>query len=240
MASTFAGRQLTEQHRQRQLAVRAVVVRQLVALWPLFDPARIDETWEAIAPAVMTLTAQGRSLSAAVASAYYQAFRLVEGVTGETAMPVLSDDWRVPAAVSLQVTGPIKAKQLTMMGRRDVAAQTLVSLSGSVSRIALNAGRETVLGAVREDRRAIGWARVTDGDPCAFCALLAGRGGVYSKDSVDFQAHDHCACGSEPVYRRDAPLPGRGDEFRRLYQESTAGAESGELLNAFRRAYEDR
>ncbi|MGE0133753.1 MAG: hypothetical protein AB7L91_06330 [Dehalococcoidia bacterium] len=241
MAATPAGRQLTEQHRRGQIAVRASVLRRLVALWPLFDPARIDESWRPLATAVMAVVGQGRSDSAALAAAYYQAYRTAEGVPGP--MPAVSTapaaGWEAAAQVAIEVTGPVRAKQLTALRRADVAAQTLVSLSGAASRIALNGGRATVLTAVERDPRAIGWARVTDGSPCAFCAMLAGRGGVYSKRTVDFEAHDHCSCTSEPVYR-DGALPGRGAEFAQLWRDSTSGVESGQLLNAFRRAYEGR
>lgn len=240
MASTVAGRLLTEQHRRGQLQARSALLRQLIAIWPLFDPERIDETWGAVQPGVMALTTWGREQSVALASEYYQAFRVAEGATGGAAIPPASTAWRAAAAVSLEVTGPVRAKQLVAMGRPDVRAQTLVSLSGAVSRIALNGGRETILEAVRHDRRAVGWARVTTGTPCAFCAMLASRGGVYSKRTVDFRAHDHCACSSEPVFSEGGELPGRGEEYKQLWRESTEGAESGELFTAFRRAYEGR
>ena len=241
MAATVAGQQLTERHRRRQLAVRAAAVAQVVALWRMFDPRAIDESWTALRPALMTVVDLGRRGSSEAAADYYSAFRTAEGVPGRYAPPLVFDDgWRLSAEASLHITGPAAAKRAVALNRPDVARLALASVAGSVTRHVLNAGRETVLRGVREDPRAVGWARTTSGDPCAFCAMLAGRGGVYSKRSVDFRAHDNCACGSEPVYDRSAPLPGRAEEFRRLYQESTAGAESGQLLNAFRRAYEGR
>jgi hypothetical protein len=30
--------------------------------------------------------------------------------------------------------------------------------------------------------------------------MLAGRGSVYSADTAEFEAHDHCGCSAEPVY----------------------------------------
>jgi hypothetical protein len=30
--------------------------------------------------------------------------------------------------------------------------------------------------------------------------MLAGRGAVYSADTVDFHTHGHCGCTAEPVY----------------------------------------
>jgi hypothetical protein len=123
----------------------------------------------------------------------------------------------------------------------------LTRTSGSISRHVLNGGRETILRSVAEDREALGWGRVTDGDPCAFCAMLAGRGPVYQEDTVGFEAHDECGCGAEPVYYRDAPWPGRSREFHDMYNEALLQARqdgtmatgtSNDLLNTFRRFYD--
>ena len=70
----------------------------------------------------------------------------------------------------------------------------LVQVSGSMSRISLNAGRETVMSAVRSDPAAFGWSRDGTGDTCAFCSMLISRGPVYKEETVGFKSHDHCAC----------------------------------------------
>jgi hypothetical protein len=43
--------------------------------------------------------------------------------------------------------------------------------------------------------------RVLGGAGCDFCQMLAGRGEVYSAETADFEAHDHCGCTAEPIYR---------------------------------------
>ena len=240
MATTEAGARLTERHRQQQLAVRARALRLLLALWPLFDPRNIDESWRTMEPAVLAIIGQGRVQSASVATGYFRAFRVVEGIAGDVLVPPAPRLNRTQVLTSLRVTGPVTAKRLTLLNRPDVAPATFNVLAGALGRYVLDAGRDTVMGAVRQDRRALGWARVTSGEPCAFCAMLSGRGAVYSRETVDFRAHDACACTSEPVYSRDAARPGRGEEFAALYNEATRDAESGDLLNAFRRAYEGR
>lgn len=244
MASTVAGRLLTEQQRRQQLGVRARVLQTVLALWPLFDVTRIDESWAAVGPALVALTERGYGESAAVGSAYYRAFRAAEGVTG--ALPALAAPAANTAAIttSLLVTGPVEAKRLIALNRPDVAARTLASLSGSIGRHVLDGGRHTVMSAAVAEGRAtgrrVGWARVTSAEPCAFCAMLASRGPVYSADTARFQAHDACACTAEPVLRGSQEWPGRAREFRRIYNEATVDAESGDLFNAFRRAYEGR
>lgn len=75
----------------------------------------------------------------------------------------------------------------------------LVRVSGGLQRIIANAGRDTVTSSSVRDPQARGWERVGAGD-CAFCADLIGRGAVYSEESADFQAHDHCQCSASPVF----------------------------------------
>lgn len=145
------------------------------------------------------------------------------------------------ARVSLEVTGPVGQKSKAKRGKplRAARDESFVEASGAASRHVLTGGRQSLLTLLDGDPQALGWARVTDGDPCAFCALLASRGPVYkSRESASFQPHDACACQPEPVYSRDSLWPGRGPEFRRLYREATRGYSGQDAINAFRRAYE--
>lgn len=241
MASTATGRRLTEQHRQSQVALRARVVRQLVGLWQGFDPDDIDVSWQRIAPFVMQIATQGRQISEGLSATYYRGFRAAEGVTGAPPSVELSPDWRARAQASFYLTGPVAAKALVKINRPDVAQQALVHLSGSLSRVVLNAGRETITETVAHDERALAWFRVTDGDPCSFCAMLASRGPVYrTRESGAFQAHDACACTAEPQFVSGAAWPGRGREFQEMWGRVTANTKGAESVRAFRRAYEGR
>jgi len=62
-------------------------------------------------------------------------------------------------------------------------------------------------------------ARVASANSCAFCAMLASRGPVYKEETVDFEAHDHCTCGSEPVYE-GAEWPPNSKEYQDLWYEN--------------------
>jgi hypothetical protein len=88
--------------------------------------------------------------------------------------------------------------------------------SGRVTRHILDGGRDTIIGSVNADKQALGWARVTDGDPCYFCLTLASRGAVYkTEQTADFQAHDHCGCTAMPLWDgTDWPAT---REFREIY-----------------------
>jgi hypothetical protein len=72
---------------------------------------------------------------------------------------------------------------------------TLVELlQGGMDRRIWQASRSVYMTSSIADPAAHGWQRETDGNACAFCVMLAGRGTVYSEASADFSSHDHCGC----------------------------------------------
>jgi hypothetical protein len=145
---------------------------------------------------------------------------------------------------SLEVTGPVNQKSKTGRGKPRVVVrdESFNEAAGSAGRHVLTGGRKSLLTVLENDPIAVGWARVTDGDPCAFCAMLASRGVVFgSAAAAGFSAHDHCACTAEPAYSRSAPLPGRGQEFKDLWNREIRGRYSGvEARRAWRRLYEQQ
>jgi len=62
-----------------------------------------------------------------------------------------------------------------------------------------NASRYTVAESAVADPAAEGWQRQGSGS-CAFCAMLIGRGAVYTEAGADFGAHDHCNCSAVPAW----------------------------------------
>ncbi len=245
MAVTDEGRRLTERHRATQLGIRAALLREVLTLWPALDPLRLADTAPAWLRAMLALIIRYRATSASEAQSYYRRFRDVEAdSTG--VLPSVSLDWARQdraAQVSLTLTGPASIRHRLAQGIPVERASklALVQVSGVASRHMLAGGRRTILETVAVDRTALGWARVTDADPCAFCALLASRGPAYrSQGTATFQAHDGCGCTAEPVFDAGAPWPGRAREFEQIYRASTADAYGKEKLRAFRRAYEGR
>jgi hypothetical protein len=60
--------------------------------------------------------------------------------------------------------------------RNKVADTTARRSAATVERIAMNGGRTTVHTAIKHDKRAVGYMRVsTTGTPCGFCAMLISR-----------------------------------------------------------------
>jgi hypothetical protein len=124
-------------------------------------------------------------------------------------------------------------------------------LDGAVQNLVLDQGRDTIIGAVRQDKYAKGWARVTSPGACSFCVMLAlraGTGFLYtSKQSANFRAHTPnadgsgglCQCHAEPVFTAYEPSA-RMREAQAMWESSTKGRSGNDARNAFRQASEGR
>ena len=98
-----------------------------------------------------------------------------------------------------------------LLQRGDLGS-SVQKLTGSVDRMVLDTGRDTITGAVEQDPQARAWARSIGLSACSFCAMLATRGAVYKEDSFrrsdrkfsgkvsTIKVHDHCHCFPTPVF----------------------------------------
>lgn len=219
MASTDEGRELTEAHRRRQLSIAAAAAVEAQALWARLDPTDLDGStpyWLASS----TIAVNRRAVeSQRVAGVYLDEYRQAEIGRSATVVP------RTPreTATALLLAGPVRIKRLIGAGmdRGDAYEQAWVKYSGIVRRQTLMGGRLTVAATTGRDRRAIGWRRVTDGNPCTFCAMLASRGPVYrSAASADgLQYHGHCGCTAEPAYAAWEPTEAE-QQYVDLYMDA--------------------
>lgn len=193
---------VTQAYRRSTLALRAATLRDLQRLWPAFNPKDAIETFPVLLAGVQPLVQRDRTRAAGLASAYMQAHRQEAGVPGPVDVRLAAPAPVEQIARSLHYT----TVEAVTIARR--AGKTLdyaessarVQTMGSVGRLVLNAGRQTVLDTVNADSRILGWQRVTSGG-CEWCRMLAGRGAAYKSEGTgSFDAHDHCACSAEPVY----------------------------------------
>lgn len=235
--------------RVAQLAVRAQLLRDVARLWPLLDAKRLDATFPGWLSAMSMLVRSYRGQSSQVASRAYRASR--EIATQSPAprsliklAPDPSPEW---LARAFGYSGP------GMLQRDTVRPNTALSTTmGTASRIVLDGGRETTIETVKADPVAIGFYRVTDGAPCAFCALLASRGVVpkstlyRSEDSFDAsnarftgpgmaKVHNDCGCSMAASFSRDQELPAINRKAAEVY----ANRGDGNTLVAFRKAWAD-
>jgi hypothetical protein len=216
--------------RTAQLAVRAQVMRDVARLWPLLDKNRLRDTFPAWLAAMIQLVTGYHAQSSREAGRYYQSARaqaLLSPTPAELIRlaPAPAEEWMSKA---FGFSGP------GMLSKDTARPNTALSTTlGTASRIALDGGRTTILDTVKQDPASVGWYRVTDGRPCAFCALLASRGVVYKQDTVGFKAHNDCGCFGAPAFRNGPPLPDITKDAQRVYRERGKGP----ALPAFRKAW---
>jgi hypothetical protein len=192
---------LAFQHRSRQLAVRASVLQVLMRLWRTIDVTRLADTVQPFADAASVVVGEGFTRSARTAAAFYLTSR-PRGITRLDIPEVF------PAPSELNAAR-LRGAGLSgiVNGRRagfsiQAAAQNgFVKVAGTASGLVLSGGRETMLQTARHDPAASGrWQRIAGPNSCPFCQMLADRGPVFSDDTADFSAHDHCGCAAEPEF----------------------------------------
>ena len=176
MARTIDGRRLTESHRLAQARLGARAVAMMRDLWPLLDMTALDATTPRWLRAAVPMVQSQSVASARLASSYVQSFRRVEAPSAAALRPFVAPPPPAQQVVtSLTATGPVAVKQQMTRGvpLERAALGGMSRSSAAALRLALQGGRDTVNETIRRDPAALGYARVTSGDPCAFCAMLA-------------------------------------------------------------------
>lgn len=284
MAVTAAGRRLTSDFRRGQLAIRSRLLRRVLDLWPQLDVRRLDATAPEWQRAMVAAVMASRMESARAAATYYEQLRAVELPDAAPLRSRWLDENTASITAkltpivetSLAVTGPVNLKRRTKRFVDETtsttiasatstatleraidkaSSQALVDVSGAAARHALDGGRQLLREEGAQDELAVAFARVSDGDPCYFCALMISRGFVYrSRASAGrsansrftgpglYKFHDHDACTVEPVFHRDAPLDDAAERYDRIYRDASAeAAQTGKpVLAVFRQRYENR
>lgn len=237
MARTPEGARLTEAHRLLQGRISAGAISDLLQLWSTVDPTNLKGTIDPFVRAALSIVQARHRASATTASRYYVSFRQVEGVRGAIAVTTAAPPPAAAVAGAIRGAGLAGIKRARERGLTVAQAHQngFVKLAGSAAQLVAGGGRDTLIGAVAGDPQAQGYQRVTDGDPCAFCAMIAGRG-ILAKDEAgaSFEAHGHCGCTAEPAFEGSSLLPAN-ERFRQAWRESTVGLSGGEAINAYRR-----
>jgi hypothetical protein len=244
-----------DQYRRRQVLISATLSRDVVRLLKnLFNPANPGPSWAAARSVVAALVHDQRRRSTDLATRFYQDARRSAGVAGDftPAIPVELEDQRL--LKSLDATGIATYEKSLRAGAspEKAADRSAVTLSGSASNLALEGGRSVIDESVQDDDEAIGWARVTDSDPCPWCLMMASRGATYhsaatagkEKDSHfigdgDFKWHNHCGCAAVPVWDLDDPVLKTADDLYDKWLQVTAGHSGQAAINAWRRYWKN-
>lgn len=234
MALTAEGKALTDAHRRAQVGIGASAQVVGRALWPDLDVARLDATTPTWLAANIGAAELYHRESTATASRYVEQYRLAE--LGDSAGPVVVPEFdRAAVGRELLLAGPVRVKLLVGRGMDPRSAHTraLTKYAGILGRASMSGGRQLIDQTTGADRRAIGWRRVTDGDPCTFCAMLCSRGPVYrSADAAGDPVagngkkfHGHCGCTAEIVYGEWQPTEQEQhyiDVYEAAAQQATA------------------
>lgn len=164
-----------------------MAANDLAALWR--QVSNFAEARVALADVLPSLVRTYGEAAAVVAADWYDEARAAAEVSGSfRALPAAIADPGVDA-----LAGWAASKGTDLAAIRELAA-------GGMERRILNFSRQTVMGSSLADPRADGWQRVGLGE-CDFCAMLIGRGAVYSEATADFASHDHCHCGAVPAFK---------------------------------------
>ncbi|MBM7771970.1 hypothetical protein JOD54_002174 [Actinokineospora baliensis] len=233
----------------RQAAIVSALARILVVLLAPYRVLRLGPgLWQSLLTAVFPHVDRARTLSASLAREFYDAERLRQLADGATqqrdnehqAVPAGRDDPpRSRHPVDLPGYDPRwLAESLephrAALSLPNASATALAQVVSIAAKHAEDAGRKTTLRGIKDDKEAVGWARVAGGgESCAFCTMLISRGPVYlyastaGLDTDDFTAgqaakklvksgdstlvdelmtrwHPHCDCKVVPVFRLSA------------------------------------
>jgi hypothetical protein len=231
MALTAEGRSLTESHRRQQLAIAARAERAARALWPRLRVSDLDMSTPAWMGVNVAAVRGFFNESVDLAAAYVTEYRAVEA--GASVGRVVEPSFNAALQrETLLLAGPVRVKLLVGRGASPSGAHgaALNKFAGMARRQVLSGGRQLVDLTTKADRNALGWRRVTDGDPCTFCAMLASRGPVYGSagkaDSVGgtgLRYHGHCGCTAEIVYGEWRPSESEQryiNEYEKAAQEA--------------------
>lgn len=154
-----------------------------------------DEVRDALRDVLPRLVAIYGSAAAALAADWYDDLRDESDAAGRfRAIPAayVADEGRTESLARWAVAPMYQAVPDKVT--------TLAKVWGGAQRLIADADRETVIGSLRQDPRAGGWSRHTDGKACRFCTDIASRGAVYSADTADFSSHDDCGCVAVPAF----------------------------------------
>jgi hypothetical protein len=201
---------LAQRHMVEQVKDASIVQAALsVAYDRLLDPSDLDGTFPTFVRYAVPLIQVARGRGSLRADRFYSAARTASDLSA--AIPAVPAQGLnlVAATAALRVNGPVKVKQKIAAGENPARAVALAKVTtlNAAKRLSLEASRNRLISLTKADADARAWARVSDGAPCAFCAMLVSRGPVYSESTAYFETHNGCGCSAEPVFRTS---PSRG------------------------------
>lgn len=235
-----------------QVEIAESLLERVMSWWRGLTPQRAAEGSSAVVREYQALISSSRSRSYAEGVKFHNAAR--EAATGEPAPDSTWDDRDLAAEAEQSRTAyyvhTAPLRQEMRRGRLDDSdfLNSLEEKMDSVGRnLALDAGRMAEAGgrdalaeARENDAEVIGWYRKTDADPCGFCAMLASRGGAYTKYMDPDHFHKGCHCQTLPLFRgieMPAEDARKRDEYLEAFRD-TPGSGAEQVRN-FQKAFNE-
>lgn len=184
---------LALEHRRALSRLTDLSVRDLRRLLTVVAGADAVLVRDALLEALPPLADSYSDMAAALAADYYDEAREQAEVRGR----FRAEPAPLPGAARYEAL--VRWGVDPLFGRQDRAA-ALGRLAGGLQRVVADASRETIVRSAVRDPQAAGWQRVTDGNACKFCRMLADRGAVYREATVRFASHDDCGCTAAPAF----------------------------------------
>lgn len=243
----------SSKHRAAQIGLYAKLIAEVNEALRDLDLNDLGHTYDGFIRLITAIIRRYSKASSSLAVRFYRDMRREAGHTTEfTVRPS-------------QVPGAQEIEQAIRYEVRDYFGRTpedppppprkieLVekNIEGQAQKLVADTGRKTILENVKRDKAAVGWARVTDGDPCSFCAMLASRGAVYSSEESASTVlnemssrygesyHPHCDCTVVPIFKgQDFTMSEDAKKWRDLWDRVTAGKSGKDARREFRKALE--
>ena len=218
MALTERGAIATDQLRRRQMAIATNADSALRRAWARIDLNNLDRNRLAWQRDIAEILSANYGLEANAAENYLSEYRFAE--LGTTSGPVVRPPIDLAGDIaSMDATAIVGTKARIATGTVDPVAfeQARQQMMDEAHRLIIAGARGTITESSAADSRIIGWRRKSDGDPCAFCAMLVSRGPSYLSQASALSNpnaaqgwigatgrpdpyHHRCACTVEPVY----------------------------------------
>jgi hypothetical protein len=221
------GQLLLHHYQTSQQAIARQVAQDVNDTWRKYvNHEKFMDSWGAVNELIQNSINSYFNAAEAASARYYASSRVVQGF-GHIDVPGITLDPHYLDSV-MQIMGPGQFfNHLENNADAEIASNmTRDGMQGSAARLVLNGGRNTITNVATQDQAAEGWERVIEPGACSFCAMLAGRGGVYRESTVDFRAHDHCHCVARPVFKGQQSMNQGLSEAWGRETKGTSGADA--------------
>lgn len=216
--------------RSGQLRIRARYLREFVDIWPILRQQGDVQRWLRLNVA---LVRRWQQPSRSLALEFFGSQQ--EAQIGRSTRPVAPKpmpDQQIVRNLLARGPGEVKKARLVGLDELEVWERAEAAAMNSGGRLVLAGGRDAM-----GEQKPLGFMRVTDGDPCYWCAMLASRGAVYSSArnaGEENTYHDSCGCTVLPIFARTDFMSAEAARWRSLWDETYPNGG----INAFRKAYD--